>query len=307
MNKKLFALLAVSCLMLTACDQGTSSNTDTVQEAEAETDAPTEIATEAPETECDHDWVLVDCEKPETCSKCGETQGTAPGHDWEDADCENPKTCAVCGETEGSALGHDWVEADCEDPQTCSRCGETQGSALGHEWEEADCENPETCSRCGKTQGSALGHVWLEATYDAPQTCSVCGKTQGSPLEKPSISVTLTNSLPMEVVSLPGNAYGEVRLLITDVSVETVEKGDGYTINLYLTGEKTYDVQGDTNSNDGAGYIKVYDEDGYLVTSKTFFTRDMMVGDKFRDLKLQIYYEFPAGHNYSIAFEDYTG
>lgn len=280
MNKKLFALLAVSCLMLTACDQGTSSNTDTVQEAEAETDAPTEIATEAPETECDHDWVLVDCEKPETCSKCGETQGTAPGHDWEDADCENPKTCAVCGETEGSALGHDWVEADCDDPQTCSRCG--------------------------KTQGGARGHVWLDATYDAPQTCGICGKTQGSPLEKPSVSATITTPLPAEVTRLPGNQFGEVRILLTDASVETVDKNGYYELYVYLTGEKTFDAKGETNSQHGSGCIKVYDEEGYLVATESFITDELAVGEKFRDLKTKIHYDFAAGHDYSIEFEDET-
>ena len=56
-----------------------------------------------------------------TCA-CGdsfEDSYTDPlGHSWMDANCEEPQTCSRCGETEGEALGHDFADG------TCARCGE---------------------------------------------------------------------------------------------------------------------------------------------------------------------------------------
>ena len=78
------------------------------------------IAVIAASTICRHDWITATCTTPETCSKCGKTQGEVLGHTWIDATCTEPKTCTVCGETEGEALGHiegDWevVETDMAD------------------------------------------------------------------------------------------------------------------------------------------------------------------------------------------------
>ena len=51
-----------------------------------------------------HDYAPATCTEPETCTKCGKTQGTSLGHTWVEATCTEPKTCSVCGETEGSAI-----------------------------------------------------------------------------------------------------------------------------------------------------------------------------------------------------------
>ena len=104
-------------------------------------------------------------------------------HEWVEADCVNPQTCAKCGETEGEPLGHEWVEADCVTPKTCSVCGETEGEALGHTPSEATCTEASVCSVCGETVAEALGHSWVDATYEAPKTCTACGETEGEPLE----------------------------------------------------------------------------------------------------------------------------
>ena len=66
---------------------------------------------------CDHNWNAATCTAPKTCSKCGETEGTALGHKWTDATCTAPKTCSVCGTKEGTAAGHKYVNG------TCSVCG----------------------------------------------------------------------------------------------------------------------------------------------------------------------------------------
>ena len=68
---------------------------------------------------------------------------TACEHNWKDATCTTPKTCTKCGNTEGSALGHNWTAATCDAPKTCSRCGATEGSALTHNYVNG------YCSYCG--------------------------------------------------------------------------------------------------------------------------------------------------------------
>ena len=62
-----------------------------------------------------------------TCSACGHTYEDdfvdPLEHDWLDADCETPETCSRCGETQGEALGHDYEDG------ACIRCGEEDPSA----------------------------------------------------------------------------------------------------------------------------------------------------------------------------------
>lgn len=104
-------------------------------------------------------------------------------HEWLDATCELPQTCTKCGKTEGEALGHSWVEATCEEPETCSTCGMMRGEPKGHDYADATCDTPKTCTVCSATEGEALGHTWEEATTETPQTCSVCAATEGEPLD----------------------------------------------------------------------------------------------------------------------------
>ena len=108
--------------------------------------------------------------------------GCQCSHEWAEADCLTPQTCEKCGETEGEALGHAWAEATCTAPKTCTACGLTEGEALEHIWTEVSCAAPKTCTLCGLTEGEALEHTWVDANYQAPQTCAVCGQTEGEPL-----------------------------------------------------------------------------------------------------------------------------
>ena len=93
-----------------------------------------------------HDWgELVTTQYPtcesegmyeETCKRCGEkktTPITALGHVWIAPTCTEPQTCGRCGATEGNALGHvpsDWiidvqptVQAEGSKHKECTRCG----------------------------------------------------------------------------------------------------------------------------------------------------------------------------------------
>ena len=89
--------------------------------------------------------------------------GCVHQHQWVDADCEKPMTCSECGETQGEPLGHQWVDADCINPKTCSRCGAMEGAALGHKWVAATMDSPKTCSVCQKTEGDSIGDTYKQA------------------------------------------------------------------------------------------------------------------------------------------------
>lgn len=73
-----------------------------------------------------HDWQSATCEKPGTCSKCGETKGVATGHNWtiQSATCTEDKSCTNCGKIEERATGHRWKEATETSPRMCTNCNE---------------------------------------------------------------------------------------------------------------------------------------------------------------------------------------
>lgn len=126
-----------------------------------------------------HDFEDATCSEPQTCSKCGKTQGEALEHEWMDATCSEPKTCKLCGETKGEALGHQWEEGDCENPTKCKVCNEIKEEAKGHQYSEATCQAPKICSVCGKTDGEKIQHDWISTTCDQPEYCSMCGTSSG--------------------------------------------------------------------------------------------------------------------------------
>ena len=111
--------------------------------------------------------------------------GCCLSHDFTTASCTQPQTCTKCGETEGEPLGHTWVEATCTEPKQCSVCNLTEGNPLGHTYSNATCTEPQTCTVCGATTGKPLSHVWTDATFETPKTCELCGLTEGEPKEKP--------------------------------------------------------------------------------------------------------------------------
>ncbi len=83
--------------------------------------------------------------------------GCCISHEWQDATCTAPQTCAKCGRTEGVPLGHTWADATCTIPKTCSECRETDGEPLGHgELTEANYQQGANCTVCGEDVGEPL-------------------------------------------------------------------------------------------------------------------------------------------------------
>ena len=71
-----------------------------------------------------HEWSEATCVEPQTCKKCGATQGSVIEHDWSSATCTTAKTCRFCGSKEGKPNGHS-VRIG-----TCNTCGEKSTELL---------------------------------------------------------------------------------------------------------------------------------------------------------------------------------
>lgn len=156
---------------------------------------------------CRHEWMDATCEVPESCAKCGKTEGEALGHNWLDATCVDPQTCSVCSHTEGKALGHSWLDASCEAPKTCSVCSHTEGNALGHNWLDATCEMPQTCSVCNAQRGATADHVfgsWKLNGVDADVTykCEICGGTESKPFDGQMLAADLVRNTKWTLAAL---------------------------------------------------------------------------------------------------------
>lgn len=80
-------------------------------------------------------------------------------HDYAPATCTKPQTCTVCKATTGSALGHDYkVPATCEHGVLCSRCGAEQPGTKTKSHEFPDeitvaCGQAVVCKTCGNPNG----------------------------------------------------------------------------------------------------------------------------------------------------------
>ena len=116
-----------------------------------------------------------------------------PGHDWKEATCTDPKTCSRCGDTEGTALGHDFADVWSSDESghwhVCSRCDAKADEAAHTPDREAATEtDPIKCSVCDYEIAPALGHTHTLTKVEAKAptctedgnkayyVCSGCGK-----------------------------------------------------------------------------------------------------------------------------------
>ncbi len=115
-------------------------------------------------------------------------------HEWKDATCTKPQTCTKCGKTEGEALGHMYgkekvlKESSCTETGskelTCSICGEVETveiPATGHKLKFISQEKAPTCSEKGKGayRCTVCGEIKYEEIAKLPHQykdgyCTVC-------------------------------------------------------------------------------------------------------------------------------------
>lgn len=94
---------------------------------------------------------------------------------------------------------------------------------------------------------------------------------------------------------------------ITNISYKAEESFDLKSVRLYIyfSGEKTYDIYGNNNSEYGYISWRIIDKDGYIVETGTFFTADLKVGDKFKDAEELIYEIAPGEYTLEIIDKKY--
>ena len=83
---------------------------------------------------------------------------------------------------------------------------------------------------------------------------------------------------------------------ITNITYEV--RGDD--LYFYFTGEKTYDAEGNNYSQSCKVGWKLYDSDGYIVSSGTFYSPNIAVGEKFRDEKEYAWDVIKPGETYTL-------
>lgn len=114
MKKMIVAILAVAmCLSLCACasvDTSDNGGSSAVKPTQAPTVAPEmPMATEPVEDAADPTQGATQPETP--------TQPAACSHNFTEATCQKPATCTLCGQTNGETAAHKFNQA------TCSVCG----------------------------------------------------------------------------------------------------------------------------------------------------------------------------------------
>lgn len=106
-----------------------------------------------------------------------------------------------------------------------------------------------------------------------------------------------TTTLIMPSVPATYHYYGYEATSVKITNIRYEMSGDD--MKIYLSGEKTYDKKGSSYSSYCRVGYKVYDSDGYVVDSGTFYSDAMRVGDKFKDDYFTIY-NLEIGETYTL-------
>lgn len=99
--------------------------------------------------------------------------------------------------------------------------------------------------------------------------------------------------------SITGTTYSSCT--ISNVSYEIDDYG---WMNIYISGEKTYDKDGDDANNRCYVQWKIYDSENYVVDSGMCYTSSLKVGEKFKNEKF-IFTSVEKGEEYRLELSDY--
>ena len=236
---------------------------------------------------CDHEWTTQTCEEGVFCTKCDEIQLLyGYGHDFGEwtwtnncfTDGVKEKTCTRCGEKQTETLYargyHDFSNWSITTEANCLQAGLKE-----HE-----------CLDCGKTETEIIpaSHKYSSGI------CTVCNRGL--------INIILPDT-PITVYNYKYNGSINETCKITDIHITAIKKhGDGtYTIKFSWAGEKTYDHNGNNYSSSVGFAYKLYDSEGYVVTSGSDYSVGVSVGEKFRDQEMVIsYLELDPNETYTL-------
>ena len=172
---------------------------------------------------------------------------------------------------------------------TCS-CGDSYTEAIEktgyHSWEYATCTKPKTCKVCGTTSGSANGHSygsWGICYYcDAIDPAVASAKAKCS-LELPALPKTVS------YYGYSNKLYSTTKLTKITYEFTIDENANAYKIEVFFSGEKTYDYQGSGQSDSCKIGYKLYAPDGSVMKTGTFYSPSLKDGETFSNKKETIY------------------
>ncbi len=279
-----------------------------------------------------------------TCSAEGATDGTVcavcnavisgqqsipkTNHNYAPATYSSPMKCTVCGATSGSALSIGVTSVDVNGPYDYSF--ETEFSIMLKDSNGDTVSCPATVvAKVVNSKGETVLNKTYQLTEDKydyfdraelkylPSDCTPGLSNKGTLY----ITVTLSDGtsfkdkdmgevkyLPLKppVITFPAlpqtlNAYTYNNKLETSVSVTEVKYMDG---DLYWTGEKLYDMEGNGFSRACEIGWKLYDANGYIVDSGIDTSTAVKVGEKFKDCQIYCWYDFEPGGVYTLEILD---
>ncbi len=155
-----------------------------------------------------------------------------------------------------------------------------------HSWQSATCTAPRKCEICGSTDGSAKGH-----SYYSDGECARCG--QMDPMVQSTLSKCKLN-LPAVPRTINYKGYkDEIQstVEVTAISYQFEYEGDG-TVSLVGTfsGTKTYDKRGAGQSDSAKIGWKLYDANGNVVETGTFYSPSVAEGESFSNQEVHFVY-----------------
>lgn len=199
---------------------------------------------DAPAT-CEHSYTMTDSQEASctvdgftiyTCDKCGNRYrqpDSATGHSFVDATCQLPQTCSKCGFTQGDALGHTYADG------VCSRCNELtpQQAKIVYTYRAANTYDDITIYYVNPETDIVITGVQIpsdDGVYRIPE--SIDGKRVVA-IDKNAFSDTGSNArkiyLPTTLKAIWDNAFQGCPL--TDIY---------FTHNTYIHGDAIPDSQG---------------------------------------------------------------
>lgn len=231
--------------------------------------------------------------KERTCSECGykATQElTATQHRYGNWIIQKVATCTVNG------------VRGC----TCSICGDKKTEtvySMGHYYGVWTTEREATCTQdglkvsecylCGdrKTETvKSTGHNYEN------YVCTNCG----------DYKLNMNIKLPQTPVTIHEYRYDgliQTSCKVTSIRWKVDRLWDDGRVNIYIywSGEQIYNYKGDNISSNCEVVYKLYDSEGYVVTSGTDWSTPVQKGEKFKDAPIFIL-DLDPNESYTLEF-----
>lgn len=132
---------------------------------------------------------------------------------------------------------------------------------------------------------------------DTKNTSSVSSEEEGNESinsQEPNNTEEEINKKTLKIPSLPlstkyvGSKGTYTIVKITDISYHF--DGTFRTLFIDITGEKTYDYEGNDANNTIRATFKLYNSEGYVIDNTDFFVEELKVGEKFRNKEIRFYH-----------------